>query len=59
MKVNTDLKAGGYVVQAQDQAERFFQKTDQFLNEAGQQLSQAASTTANKLGRVWNCAFQA
>jgi hypothetical protein len=59
MKVETDLKAGGYVMQAQDQAEHFFQKTDQFLNEAGQQLSQAASNTANKLGRVWNCAFQA
>jgi hypothetical protein len=59
MKVQTDVKAGGYVVQAQDQAERFFQKTDQVLRDAGQQLGQAASAAANKVGQVWTCAFKA
>ncbi len=57
MKVETDLKAGGYAMQAQDQAERFFQNTDQFLKEAGQKIGQAASATAQKVGKVWNCAF--
>lgn len=58
MKVETDLRAGGYAMQAQDQAERFFQKTDSFLQEASQKIGQAASATAQKAGQVWNCAFQ-
>jgi hypothetical protein len=58
MKVKTNLKAGGYVQSAQDQSEQFFLKTDQFLDEASQKFGQAASATANKVGKVWNCAFQ-
>jgi hypothetical protein len=58
MKVKTNLKAGGYMQSAQDQSEQFFQKTDQYLNDASQIINQAASVTANKIGKVWNCAFQ-
>jgi hypothetical protein len=58
MKVETDLKAGGAALQAQDQAELFFQKTDQFLHESSQKIGQAASVTTQKVGKVWNCAFQ-
>jgi hypothetical protein len=57
MKVKTNLKAGGYTQLAQDQAEQFFQKTDQFLNDASQKFGQAASATANKINKVWRCAF--
>jgi hypothetical protein len=58
MKVKTNLKAGGYLQPAQDQAEQFFQKTDQFLDEASQKIGQGASATAEKIGKVWRCSFQ-
>lgn len=59
MKVETDLKAGGYLVQVQDQAEKFFQDTDQVLQNVSNQLDAAVTATASKLGRVWNCAWRA
>jgi hypothetical protein len=57
--VETNLKVGGYIDQAQIQAERFFDQADQFLQSVGQQASQAGSTVASKASRVWNCILRA
>jgi len=59
MKIKTNLKSGGYVAQAQDQAEQFFKNTDQFLQSAGEQIGQAVTATSSKLSRVWNCILHA
>jgi enamine deaminase RidA (YjgF/YER057c/UK114 family) len=59
MKIKSNLKAGGYVAQAQDQAEQFFKNTDQFLQNAGEQIGQTVNATVSKLGRVWNCVQRA
>jgi prefoldin subunit 5 len=58
MKVKTNLKAGGYVQTAEDQAEQFFRKTDQALDEARQKIGQAASSVGHKISQVWNCAIR-
>jgi hypothetical protein len=58
MKVKTNLKAGGYMQTAQDQAEQYFQRTDQFLEDASRKIGQAATATADKIGKVWRCSFQ-
>ena len=57
MKVKTNLKAGGYVQSAENQAEQLFNKTDQFLDDTRQKISQATATAGQKIGQVWNCAI--
>jgi hypothetical protein len=58
MKVKTNLRAGGYMQSAQDQAEQLFQRADTFLDDASQKIGQAATATADKIGKVWRCSFQ-
>ena len=59
MRVETNLKAGAVIQNAQDQAEQFFQKTDVFLEDASQKVGQAAGVAAQKLNRTWKCVLYA
>ena len=59
MKVRTELHAGGYMQDAQDQADQFFQNTDQFLNQVAQKTGQLTGTIADKISRTWHCAISA
>jgi hypothetical protein len=59
MKVKTNLKSGGALQEAQDQAESFYNQTDAILNNAGQQIGKIAVVAGDKLGRVWRCALTA
>ena len=59
MQVKTNLRSGGAIQEAQDQAEFFYRKTDGLLNDVGQKIGQAAVVTADKLGRTWRCALTA
>lgn len=55
MKIRTNLKAGNMIDQAQSQAERVFDSTNQTLNQAAGQIRQFATVTGQRLGKAWNC----
>lgn len=59
MKVRTQLKAGGYVENAQNQADKFFQDTDQFIDQVTQKAGQLTGAAADKLSRIWQCTISA
>lgn len=55
MKVRTRIHSGGALQEAQEQAVQVFDSTNQFLQKAGEQTSQAVKNTVNKSVRVWHC----
>ena len=54
MKVKTNLKAGNFISNANQDAKQVFQISSNFMNEQNNQVKKLASDLSAKAGGLWN-----